>query len=203
MRSILRILVVGTFGILSCAHSFAQVDAKPSIKFKFPGSQRQIVSPSGKALLIVRRVDQSAATPNLRVIDLEDRTGRIRASYEFDRRIDGQWSSMGDTLFVNDYQGSDTADCVVPFLMGDNERFTSLTKILIENKDSGPVDVQGIKPPETPDNSHYYLTCSKWINETVIAVELRGVTLAGGEFRYEFRFDTLKKRFELANGPNG
>jgi hypothetical protein len=192
-RCLVAVLVAGFLASTRCGLA---ATATP-MDFTYPGSPARVNSPSGNLSVVVKKKEDKGA-PGLRMLILEDGSGKALAAYEFDRRVEGQWSSSGTRLFFNDYEGSDTVDCFIPVLSAGRWSFRSLTEILNHSKSSGPVDVPGIKPPETPENSHYYLRCTRWVDADVIAVDLHGVTLAGGDFHYDFLFRVSTKHFELS-----
>jgi hypothetical protein len=165
----------------------------PARDFTYPGSAPMVRSPTGKlSITVARRSDDDPW--QLRLF----RGAQIVGTHEFDRWVDGNWSPSGRSVFVNDYEGSDTFDCLIPETRLRRSGFLSLATILQNNPSSGPVGVRSVKPPETPRNSHYYLTCQKWVDDTHIDVRLEGITLAGGQFSYALIFDTALSRFELA-----
>lgn len=174
----------------------AQSGGGASNAFAYPGSPVSVKSPSGRAELTVNTLPPDKNGLGGRVLSLSVEAGRT-AQYRFDRRIDGQWSPSGQIIFLNDYQGSDVVDCLIPYRSDKEWTFESLTEILLKNKYSGPVTTPGIKPPETTNNSHFYLTCTRWISEKLLEVRLRGITLAGGEFLYNFKFNIPMKHFEI------
>lgn len=120
------------------------------------------------------------------------------SGFTFLRSVEGAWSDSGDVLFVNNYIGSNVTDCLVLEAESNQFRFESLTNILNNKIQSGPMGDLNIKPPENPNNSHYYLTCDGWLDGHSLKVTLSGTTDAGGDFKYRFVFDAAAEKFTTA-----
>jgi hypothetical protein len=192
MRSLTFSLVAG---LVFVAPAAAGSSGPWRADFDYPGSPALLRSPTRQASLVLESSPTDASGLTERRLTLRDADGKAITQYDFDRRVDGRWSPSGRSIFLNDYQGSNVADCLLPYRQGDKVGFVSLAAILRE-KGSGPVGSDD-KPTETPDNSHYYLTCRSWLGEGSVAVELSGRTDAGGEFSYAFKFDIARRRFKL------
>lgn len=132
------------------------------------------------------------------VVALETADRRKLGEVFFDRWMDGSWAPSGDGVFISNHEGSSTSDCLVWNRSSTTSGLVSLTKVLLDDPKSGPVSAIGAKPVETPDNAHFYLTCTRWVSDEKIAVDLHGVTSAGGEFRYDMMFEVAPARFQLA-----
>lgn len=52
------------------------------------------------------------------------------------------------------------------------------------------------KPPETPENSEYYMLCHGWNAAHLVDVTLEGTTDARGEFNYHMNFDIETGKFQ-------
>ena len=67
--------------------------------------------------------------------------------------------------------------------------------MLLNDPKSGPDEAGGAKPPETPENSRFELTCEGWMPQDKLSVNLEGDTWAGGHFKYRFVYDVRARRF--------
>ena len=94
-------------------------------------------------------------------------------------------------FFVNDYIGSNVSDCLVAQSRSGQFSLMSLTQLLAsQGANSAPVGHGSIF--ESPNNSHFYLTCLRWIGNDAIDVSVRGYTdetrESIREFAYSFRY---------------
>jgi len=130
---------------------------------------------------------------------LADHHGRKIGEFAFTRSVDGSWSPEGDGVFVNNYEGSNLVDCLILARRG-RPRLVSLIDLL---RRRGAVTEQGIAAlgiPESPENSHFYLACERWLSNDTVEVSIRGyvdtVTDFGREFSYSYRVSTVEGIFE-------
>lgn len=96
-------------------------------------------------------------------------------------------------LYLNDFLGSTQIDCFV--WTPQNRALSSLTEALLRDPNSGPVEGRGAKPPETPENSRFELTCDGWKSKDNVLVNIEGTTWAGGQFNYKLVYDLVLKQF--------
>ena len=154
--------------------------------FSFPGSTNHVHSNKGDlsaSYTVVRATDDE----NQYTFAINDLAGRALIEHKFTRNIEGMWSPFTQSLYVNDFMGSTQIDCFV-WSDGDNRLF-SLTDTLLHDPHSGPVEGHGAKPPETPQNSRFELTCGRWVAKNKVSVRLEGTTWAGGDFKYQMFYD--------------
>jgi hypothetical protein len=194
MHSNIKYLLIGMlyFGYSVSASAESELNS-----FEFPSKIMKVPSSSGA--LIASYADPGAdedGVHNYRFSILNSKRQEL-AGFTFLRSVDGSWYDSSDRLFVNNYIGSNTTDCFFLKIKGIQVNLQSLTGVLVSRKGSGPVGVSGIKPPENPNNSHYYLRCDGWIGKDLLRVTLTGTTDAGGYFKYNFIFDLNKEKFGL------
>jgi hypothetical protein len=189
---------VAAIAIILFSFPWSEAGARPNRhSFTFPGKPASVSSQSGA--LSARYSDPGVNPDGIHEdrFSIADANGRELVGFSFLRSVRGAWSADKDTLFVNNFTGSNDSDCLVTRTSNETVRLVSLTDILINDPHSGPVEVGKIKPPENPGNSHYYLRCEKWLSPSMIAVILDGHTDAGGYFKYQFHYNVDKKRFDL------
>jgi len=103
----------------------------------------------------------------------------------FLRSVTGSWSPSGENFFVNDYIGSNVTDCLVSQIGADRLSLASLTEQLArQGRNAAGGRLASIA--ESPDNSHFYLTCRRWISNDVIEISIRGYTDESQETIREF-----------------
>jgi hypothetical protein len=166
--------------------------------FKFPSKTTRSASASGT--LVASYKDPGADEDGVHAyrFSISDSEGRELSGFTFLRSVEGAWYDSSDTLFVNNFIGSNLTDCLVLRGAPDQFKLESLTDLLINKKRSGPMTDPVIKPPENPNNSHYYLKCDGWLDDHSLKLTLAGTTDAGGDFRYSFVFDTRTEKFATA-----
>jgi hypothetical protein len=176
-------------------NSTAKADDR-AIQFSFPGPSSKAVSDSGRLNAAYRELPSSPDSANEYKLSIVDAGGRNLAQHTFTRSVEGAWQPNKDRVFINDYMGSTQIDCL---LWGGEtsggKGFISLTKLLLSDPKSGPIEGRGSKPPETPANSRFELVCEGWNTTGDIRITLTGNTWAGGHFEYRLRFDPTKQVF--------
>jgi hypothetical protein len=176
------------------ASGHAKGKATPAA-FSFPGSSKQTPSLSGQLLATYKEIPGAKNDAFQYIFSLSDRSGNQLEQHPFARNIEGAWSPQSERVYLNDFMGSTQIDCLV-WKQGDN-KLSSLTEILLYDPNSGPIEEAGAKPPETPQNSRFELTCDGWSAEDKISVSVEGYTWAGGQFKYKLLFDPNSKKFSL------
>jgi hypothetical protein len=177
--------------ILLSSNGFAQSQKERNV-FSFPGRTGHVRSAKGDFLAAYSEVSKPQDSAQYQ-FSISDASGNRLVRHDFTRSVEGAWARQSDRLYLNDFMGSTRIDCFV-WTNGDN-RLASLTDLLLHDPSSGPVEGHGAKPPETPENSRFELTCGSWKGENKLAVRLEGTTWAGGDFKYAFVYDFQTKRF--------
>lgn len=177
--------------ILLLSNGVAQSQKERNV-ISFPSSTRQVRSAKGDFLAAYSEVSKPQDSTQYQ-FSISDASGNRLVQHDFTRSVEGAWARKSDRLYLNDFIGSTRIDCFV-WTNGDN-RLASLTDLLLHDPSSGPVEGHGAKPPETPENSRFELTCGSWKGDNKLAVRLEGTTWAGGDFKYTFVYDLQTKRF--------
>jgi hypothetical protein len=177
-----------------CVTAAAQ-SGKPQVGFAFPGDLHEVRSPGGNLRATYADVASPPDEAVQYLFSIVDAHGRSLAHLSFIRAVKGLWAPDGERLYLNYFMGSTQIDCLV-WSPGDS-RLASLTESLLHDPKSGPVEGFGNKPPETPENSRFRLTCDGWRTADRISVTLEGVTWAGGQFKYELIYDIDTRKFNL------
>ncbi len=188
-RSTLIVIVIvcsllASFGIGYCQSGQAQRS------FNFPGDQSRSSSAAGQ---FAAEYKQSVKSQDEFIFSVKDQTGKAIAEHAFSRSVEGAWSQTGANLYLNDFLGSTQIDCFV--WTPQSRGLSSLTEALLRNPQSGPIEGRGAKPPETPQNSRFELTCDAWKSKDRVLVNVEGTTWAGGQFKYKLLYDFTLKRF--------
>jgi hypothetical protein len=158
--------------------------------FSFPGEVRRVPSVTGQFSAAYK---ESASSNEDFLFSINDQTGKAIVQHSFARSVEGAWSTVGANLYLNDFLGSTQIDCFV--WTPQSRGLSSLTEALLRDPESGPVEGRGAKPPETPQNSRFELTCDGWKSKDKIIVNVEGTTWAGGQFKYKLVYDLVVKRF--------
>lgn len=203
MKQLNRVAVwlIPFFGALICAPTMAQssrsitsqAHARSKLSFSFPDAAEPVRSSAGVlfATYTQEAIAQDSVTRYL--FSITDQGGTRLVQHNFSRSVEGAWSPYGDQIFLNDFMGSTQIDCLV-WTRGET-LFTSLTEMLLRDPNSGPIEGRGAKPPETPENSRYELTCEDWLAKDQVSATLEGTTWAGGQFKYRLIYDLRAKKF--------
>src|SRR3954453_14084356 len=158
-----------------------------------PPAQRSVQSPPSPARVFYVEMGADSGGQNLS-LRCDPGRGRPVLLKRFDRSVDIGWSPLGTRFLVNDYIGSNLADCLVVRPAGGGVRGISLRRA-IRRSPGRP------RAPETPWDSHYYVHCYRWLSDTIIAGVVAGHTdePASGPnhphaFEHAFRFDAATGR---------
>ena len=204
MRAFARKIIRVSFILIVPLHTALGQEPPKSLTFDFPGAIQSVSSSSGKVVATFRDSGLNGSGGHDYRFMVTDKHGHERARISFDHSVDGQWSNIGDILYVNDHRGPGQSDCYVLKSDAGKMSLLSLTDILVNKPESGIQELhetivpkENIKPPETPANSEYYMSCKRWASPHAIAVVLDGKTYAGGDFKYIMTFDIETMRFAL------
>jgi hypothetical protein len=157
----------------------------------FPGLQTSVRSPSSSARVFYQEMgaDEGGQNLSLRVNSGRGRPIQIK---RFDRSVDIGWSPSGQHFLVNDYIGSNLADCLIVRPGRQGVRGISLMRVIARSRG---------RPRETPDNSHYYVHCDGWASPTIIRGVVAGHTdepysgpLHPYAFEHAFSYDAVTGR---------
>lgn len=167
--------------------------------FSFPSITAPVnESPSGRfsaSYTSDSRETDGGPTSRLLVRNLR---GSVVAELSFDRSVGGHWS-QSDSLFVNNFIGSNLVDCLV---MDVDKRQPALVSLLdVLQRARRPGTPAGIVA-ESPDTAHFYLSCQRWMDENAVAVRISGYTdfeLGSGQpFEYQLVYDVRSGGFTRA-----
>ena len=189
----------------ACASSDGRADSTSTLQnadhsFSFPSETGASSSPSGA--LVASHVDPGPDQYGIHEyrLSISDRNGKPLETLAFTRSVAGSWAPRSDSLFINNYVGSNLTDCLVT--LGDERRLelVSLTRqLLAQDGDTDNRNKLGIS--YSPDNSHFYLVCNGWIDASTLDVALTGYEDAGRnigpQFSYRFRYLVRDQSFEL------
>lgn len=188
-RSCARLLLV-CIALLITAEAQSRKD---QATFSFPGETDRAPSTAGHLIATYKEIRTAPDSAKRYLLSIMDASGNRLVQYTFTRSIQGTWSPYSERIYLNDFMGSTQIDCFV--WSRADERLTSLTDVLLHDPNSGPIQGRGAKPPETPENSRFELTCGEWMAKDKILVSLEGDTWAGGQFRYKLVYDLQTKKF--------
>ena len=101
---------------------------------------------------------------------------------EYYRSVDVAWSPDSEYVAVTDWIGSNVADCYLVDVAKPESVFSVTSAVP--------------SLPESPDNSHFYVSCKNWEGSRKIKVEVSGHTDESDshEFDYRFVFDVNTHR---------
>ena len=152
----------------------------------FPGPQRSVQSPASPARVFYLDMGMDEGGQNLS-LRFDPGHGPPILLKRFDRSVDIGWSPSGRRFLVNDYIGSNIADCLIVRPEGAGVRGLSLIRAIARSPG---------RPRETPANAHYYVHCNGWTSDTIVDGVVGGHTdKAGGGYGFEHRF-----RYDSATG---
>lgn len=146
-----------------------------------PGKINQITSPQNNYTLY--NVDYDNPIDKFEnhhsLFLMNSKTHNKQKIYNYGRHVEAMWSLDNSYLSINDYGGSDFADCIIFRL--DNNTYSQMSvkeqlkKYAIDNK-----IIFG--------NHHSFITCQKWINDKKVLIKADGyggVSPNGFEIQYE------------------
>jgi len=179
--------------ILLLLTPFSPAQTPKQMIFSFPANTDRMPSAVGHFLATYKEIPTKPDSVKQYLFSITDTFGKPLAQHSFNRSIEGAWSPYSEQVYANDFMGSAQIDCLVWGAGG--ERLTSLTEVLLHDPNSGPIEGGGAKPPETPENSRFELTCHGWAAKDKVLLDVTGDTWAGGEFKYRLVYDLRAKRF--------
>jgi len=188
-RSTLTVIGIVCSLLASFGASYPQ-SGKDQLSFNFPGDQSRSVSAVGQ---FSAEYKQSVKSQDDFIFLVKDQSRKAVAEHAFSRSVEGAWSQTAANLYLNDFLGSTQIDCFV--WTPQSRGLSSLTEALLRDPQSGPIEGRGAKPPETPQNSRFELTCDGWKSKDKVLVNVEGTTWAGGQFKYKLVYDLMLKRF--------
>lgn len=149
-------LLIGLLALLLAGQA---VSSKRPIPL--PGSTSQIKSPNGYLVLV--NID-SDSEPFHSLVLKNLRTGMEKTLQTYSRHITVSWSPGGDSLFVNDFGGSDYSNCLVYTFDG------SFTPLDVTE------EMRRLRPQDSHlwGNHHIYIQASKWLNDTELLIRVHG-----------------------------
>lgn len=193
-RAMLRLSTLNAIVIVCCllasfGVSYAQ-SGQGQRSFNFPGDPSRVSSAAGQFSVEYKQSVKSQAEF---MFSVRNQTGKAVTEHAFSRSVEGAWSQTDANLYLNDFLGSTQIDCFV--WTPQSNGLLSLTEALLRDPQSGPIEGLGAKPPETPQNSRFELTCDGWKSKDKVLVNMEGTTWAGGQFKYKLVYDLMLKRF--------
>jgi hypothetical protein len=182
--------------LIGCTDADAQ---RPRWDFSFPSASTSSRSPAGALVVSYYDPGENQDGGHDYEFIVRGPSGRREAGFVFLRSVTGSWAPSGEHFFVNDYIGSNVTDCLVSQTVADRLSLVSLTELLASQRQNGAGN-QLASITESPDNSHFYLTCSRWIGSDAIKVSVRGYTdetrESIREFAYDLRYVRPSRRLE-------
>jgi hypothetical protein len=142
----------------------AQNNAKPTV---FPGSVTSVKSPSSDARIYYTDPGPDADGIHKYKLTIRDAKGHETLLDTFIRSVMVLWSPSGNQLFVNDYIGSNIADCLIVQTAVEPLKPVSLQDLVVKSPGRPSA-------PETPDQSHYAALCKRWVTDTRLAGSVSG-----------------------------
>lgn len=184
-------MYISMFTLLAVAY-YANVDngTRSAADFSFPSSIASSRSPVRHLVASYQDHGGNASHVHEYQFLITDASRRTLASFFFSRSIEGTWSSDGRDIFINNYIGSNLNDCLISDTSRGRFSLVGLTRLLMQRGISRGRTASHIS--ENPDNSHFSLTCSRWLTNGGIEVSVQGyvdtVASFGREFSYRLRF---------------
>lgn len=117
--------------------------------------------------------------------------GRVDILDTFWRSAEVSWSPSGEELFVNDFVGSNVAECLIITPSGKGTKIRSVTRIL--SRAHIPEVSEHLK------GDHVYITCSNWVSPTQIHVEMHGDKFPEGFFEHHFTYDLRSRKLAITS----
>jgi uncharacterized protein YbaA (DUF1428 family) len=147
-----------------------------------------LVSPSGAYELVeidFDNVPEGSPTHKLILKTMGD--GHLVWTHPYRRHVDASWSNAGDVLVINDYVGSNYAECILLTLDGYTVKQRNLMPELLKTH------------PELhlTDYIHVYAVASKWLTDhtLLVNVEAWASLTRPGFLNKQFKFD-IRDGFE-------
>jgi hypothetical protein len=188
------------FLLLAALVSAIWAPPRSAMDFVFPSRDRHAVSPSNS--LAVTYQDPGINSDGIHEYRLvvSDARGAALATLSFTRSVEGSWSPDGRRLILNNYIGSNLNDCLITRPNRRSPALVSITSLLRRRGNSSAPHARTITTiPEGPENSHFSLTCSRWIDNNTVEILIAGYVDAepnfGHEFRYRLRFSPATETF--------
>jgi hypothetical protein len=155
------------------AGASAQDGAEPT---SFPGPVTSVKSPNSDARVYYTDPGPDRQGVHQYKLMFRDPKGRETLIDSFIRSVEVEWSPSGRQLFVNDYIGSNIADCLIVRTSDEPLRPISLQDLVIKSPGHPTA-------PETPDQSHYAALCKRWVSDTRLAGSVSGHVDGGDDAR--------------------
>lgn len=194
-RSILALVL--TFQI--CGRAGAN-----DVDFAFPASRSASHSPAGNYWAGYRDTHTTADGIHEYEFSITDRAGRTFGNFIFTRSVEGAWAPGGLDIFVNNFIGSNLADCLISRRSQSTLLLESMIGLLTRGG-AGRNAMSRLGITESPENSHYALTCSRWLDNETIEVAIQGYVDTevdfGREFDYRLRYSLNTGNFERIGAP--
>lgn len=127
----------------------------------FPGAVTALVAPDGR--YSIDNVDYDNKVPHHVLLLVFIKTKQQVRLYPYNRHVDVSWAPDSRHLFINDFAGSDNADCIIYNVL--TKKLVSVASILHKNKFANSL---------MNDNGHVYVTCSNWIANKGVDVQISG-----------------------------
>jgi hypothetical protein len=171
---------------LACAAS----NAEP---VTFPGQIKEVLAPNSKMRVFYVDPGENEDGIHLYSLRLEYPSGRVDTLDTFMRSAEVSWSLSGHDLFVNDFVGSNVAECMVVTPSSKGTKSQSITRILSR------AHVREVS--EHLKGDHVYVTCSNWNSPTEIHVEMRGDKFPD-RFEHHFTYDLMSGTLAVSTPKN-
>jgi hypothetical protein len=138
----------------------AAVGEPPPVLVSFPSDRTQIASPDGKYSIV--NVDDDSTDPH-HTLYLEDRIANSRKKLlSYGRHVDVLWNPDSTAFAINDFVGSDFAEC----------------KVYSIREDVLPVDVATLvtdrELADLQKNHHVYFAVVRWLSPKTLKVKMWG-----------------------------
>jgi len=119
--------------------------------------------------------------------------GHVDTLDTFTRSAEVSWSPSGERLFVNDFVGSNVAECLIITASREGTKIQSATRIL--SRAHIPEISEHLK------GDHVYITCSNWLSSTQLHIEMQGDKFPEG-FEYHFTYDLRSGKLAITSPKN-
>ena len=171
--------------------------APPAGSFSYPDDRAPVVSPTGTWMANYHR---EADDKPLRFA-VQDADGKEVAGFDVQRVVDGAWQPNSNNLYVNDFTGSNSGDCMILTQAEDGKRAFASLRAALNAPESVAKEFEWIKPAQLGEDAHYYLSCTKWADGGKIDFVVSGHTYAAnGAFKYFMQYDLAQRSFKFVPG---